>query len=67
VSPRVELGVEQRRGIVVAFSGRSWLAGATASPPWSGISSCEETKKGGTSMQMSVTHRNSAQDSLSVI
>jgi hypothetical protein len=67
VSPRVELGVEQWRGIVVAFSGRSWLAGATALPLWSGISSCEETEKGGTSMQMSVTHRNSVQDSLLVI
>jgi hypothetical protein len=67
VSPRVELGVEQRRGIVVVFSGRSWLAGATAPPPWSGISSCEETEKGGTLMQMSVTHRNSEQDSLLVI
>jgi hypothetical protein len=60
VSPRVELGVEQWRGIVVAFSGRSWLAGATAPPPWSGISSCEEKEKGGTSMQMSVTHGNSS-------
>jgi hypothetical protein len=67
VSPRVELGFEQQRGIVVAFSDRSWLAGATAPPPWSGISSCEETKKGGTSIQMSATHRNSVQDSLSVI
>jgi hypothetical protein len=65
VSARVELGVEQRRGIVIAFSGRSWLAGASAPLPWSGISSCEE--KGGISMQMSVTHRNSAQDSLLVI
>jgi hypothetical protein len=67
VSPRVELGVEQWRGIVVAFSGRSWLAGDTAPPPWSGISSSEETEKGGTSLQMSVTHRNNAQDSLLVI
>jgi hypothetical protein len=67
VSPRVELGVELWRGIVVAFSGRSWLTGATALPPWLGISSSEETEKGGTSLQMSVTHRNSVQDSLLVI
>jgi hypothetical protein len=67
VSPRVELGVEQWRGIVVAFSGRSWLAGDTAPHPWSGISSSEEKEKGGTSLQMSVTHRNNAQDSLLVI
>jgi hypothetical protein len=60
VSPRVELGIEQRRSIDVAFSGRSWLAGATAPLPWSGISSCEEIEKGGTLMQMSVTQRNSA-------
>jgi hypothetical protein len=32
VSLKVELGVEQWRGIVVAFSGRFWLAG-TAAPP----------------------------------
>jgi hypothetical protein len=67
VSSRVELGIKQRRSIVVVFFGRSWLAGATASPPWSGISCCEETEKGGTLMQMSVTQRNSAQDSLLVI
>jgi hypothetical protein len=67
VSLRVELGIEQRRSIVIAFSGRSWLTGATPPPLWSGISSCEETEKGGTLMQMSVTQRNSAHDSLLVI
>jgi hypothetical protein len=67
VSARVELGVEQQRGIVIAFSGRSWLAGGSAPLPWSRISSCEEKEKGRISMQMSVTHRNSAQDSLLVI
>jgi hypothetical protein len=32
VSSREELGVVQWRSIAVAFSGRSWLAGATAPP-----------------------------------
>jgi hypothetical protein len=32
VSLGVELGVEQRRGRAVAFSGRDKLAGATAPP-----------------------------------
>jgi hypothetical protein len=47
VSPGVELGVEQRRGRAVAFSGRDKLAGATAPPPWSGISSCKEIEREG--------------------
>jgi hypothetical protein len=32
VSSKVELGVEQWRGIVVEFSDRFWLAGAAAPP-----------------------------------
>jgi hypothetical protein len=64
---RVELGVSRARGPIFMYPGQYRIAGATAPPPWSGISTCEETEKGGTSMQMSVTHRNSAQDSLRVI
>jgi hypothetical protein len=67
VSPRVELGVEQRRSIVVAFSGRSWLAGVTAPPPWSGTSIREGIESEGPRRKMSVTHRNSARESLQVI
>jgi hypothetical protein len=66
VSPRVELGVGQRRSIVVAFSGRSWLVGVTAPPPWSGILGCEEIERGGTLMRMSVRQSNSVVGSLRV-
>jgi hypothetical protein len=50
----------------VAFSGRYKLAGATAPPPWSRISTCEETEKGRAYLRMSVTHKNSAMASLKV-
>ena len=67
MSPRVELGVGQRRSIVVAFSGRSWLVGVTAPPPWSGILGCEEIERGGTLMRMSVRQIYSVAGSLRVV
>jgi hypothetical protein len=46
VSLRVELGVEQRRGLVVAFSGRYKLAGATAPSSMVGDLTLRRNKKG---------------------
>jgi hypothetical protein len=66
VSPRVELGVEQRRGIVVAFSGRYRLAGATAPPSTVGDLTLRRNRKGRASLRMSVRQGNSATDSLRV-
>jgi hypothetical protein len=60
VSPRVELGVEQHRGIVVACSGRYKLAGATAPPSVVGDLTLRRNRKGGASVQLSETHVNSA-------
>jgi hypothetical protein len=50
VSPRVELGVEQQRGLVVAFSGRYKLAGATAPSSVVGDLTLQRNKKGGVSV-----------------
>jgi hypothetical protein len=47
VSPRVELGVEQRSGIVIEFSGRSKLAGATAPPSVVEDLNLQRNRKGG--------------------
>jgi hypothetical protein len=66
VSPRVELGVEQRRGIVVAFSGRYRLAGATAPPSTVGDLTLRRNRKGRAYLRMSVRQGNSATDSLRV-
>jgi hypothetical protein len=67
VSPRVELGVEQRRGRVIAFSGRYRLARATAPPSMVGDLALRRNRKGGASVQLSETHVNSAEDSLSFV
>jgi hypothetical protein len=66
VSSRVELGVEQWRGLVVAFSSRYKLAGATAPPSVVGDLTLRRNRKGGAQLRMSVTQRNSAKDSLRV-
>jgi hypothetical protein len=63
VSPRVEFGVEQRRGLVVAFSGRYKLTGATALPSVVGDLTLRRNKRGGALVRMSETHVNSARDS----
>jgi hypothetical protein len=47
VSSRVELGVEQRRGLDVAFSGRYKLVGATASSSVVGDLTLRRNRKGG--------------------
>jgi hypothetical protein len=67
VSPRVEFGVEQRRGQVVAFSGKYKLAGATPPPSVVRDLALRRNRKGGASVQLSETHVNSAQDSLSFV
>jgi hypothetical protein len=59
-----ELGVNRTGAPVIAFSGRSWLAGVTAPLPWSGTSIREEIERGGALVQMSVKQRNSGEDSL---
>jgi hypothetical protein len=46
VSPRVELGVEHRRGLVVTFSGRYKLTGATSPPSVVGDLTLRRNKKG---------------------
>jgi hypothetical protein len=66
VSPRVELGVEQRRGLVVAFSGRYKLTRATAPPSMVGDLTLRRNRKGGASMQLLETHVNSGKDYLRV-
>jgi hypothetical protein len=63
-SLRVELGVEQRRSIAVAFSGRYELAGATAPPSTIGDLTLRRNRKGGALVQMSVRQRNNGEDSL---
>jgi hypothetical protein len=64
VLPRVELGVEQRRGLVVVFFGQYKLAGATAPPSMVGDLTLRRNGKGGASVQLSETHVNSGKDSL---
>jgi hypothetical protein len=66
VSPRVELGVKQRRGLVVVFSGRYRLARATALPSVVGDLTLRRNRKGGALVQMSVRQGNSGEDSLRV-
>jgi hypothetical protein len=66
VSPRVELGVVQWRGIVVAFSGRYKLTRATTPPSVVGDLTLRRNRKGGAYLRMSVTQRNSAKASLRV-
>jgi hypothetical protein len=63
VSPRVELGVKQRRGLVVVFSGRYRLAGATAPPSVVGDLTLRRNRKGEALVQMSVRQGNSGEDS----
>jgi hypothetical protein len=67
VSPRVELGVEQRRGLVIAFSSRYKLTGATAPSSVVGDLTLRRNRKGGASVQMSETHVNSARGSLLLV
>jgi hypothetical protein len=64
VSSRVELGVKQRRGLVVAFSSQYKLAGATAPPSMVGDLTLRRNRKGGASVELSETHVNSGKDSL---
>jgi hypothetical protein len=66
VSPGVELGVEQRRGRAVAFSGRDKLAGATAPPSMVGGLTLRRNRKGGALVQMSVRQGNNGKDYLLV-
>jgi hypothetical protein len=66
VSPRVELGVEQCRGIVVVFSGRYRLVGATAPPSTVGDLTLRRNRKGRAYLRMSVRQGNNATDSLRV-
>jgi hypothetical protein len=60
VSPRVELGVEQRRVLVVAFYDRYKLIRATAPPFVVGDLTLRRNRKGGASVQLSEAHVNSA-------
>jgi hypothetical protein len=57
VLPRVELGVKQWRGIVVAFSSRSKLAGATAPPSVVGDLNLRRNRKGGLTANVSDTEK----------
>jgi hypothetical protein len=66
VSSRVELGVKQRRGLVVAFSGQYKLAGATALSSVVGDLTLQRKRKGGASVQLSETHVNSGKDSVTL-
>jgi hypothetical protein len=66
VSPRVELGVEQWRGIVVAFSSWYRLIGATAPPSTVGDLTLRRNRKGRAYLWMSVRQGNNATDSLRV-
>jgi hypothetical protein len=55
-SLRVELGVDQRRSIVVAFSGQYGLAGAAAPPSMvGGLDVCKNRKGKGLSANVSDT------------
>jgi hypothetical protein len=67
VSPRVEFGVEQWRGLVVAFSGRYKLVGATT--PLSVVRdlALRRNRKGGASVYLSETHVSSAHNSLLLV
>jgi hypothetical protein len=60
----VELGVKQRRGLVVAFSSQYKLAGATAPPSMVEDLTLRRNRKGGASVELSETHVNSGKDSL---
>jgi hypothetical protein len=64
VSARVELGVKQRRGLVVVFSGWYRLAGATAPPSVVGDLTLRRNRKRGALVQMLVRQGNSGDDSL---
>jgi hypothetical protein len=63
LSPGLELGVKQIRSLAVAFSGQGKLAGATAPSSKVRDLNLRRNRNRGASAQMSVTHRNSAQDS----
>jgi hypothetical protein len=52
--------------IVIAFFGRSWLAGATAPPSTVGDHTLRRNRKGRAYLRMSVRQGNSATDSLRV-
>jgi hypothetical protein len=66
VSPRVEVGIKQRIGLVVVFSGRYRLARATAPSSVVGDLTLRRNRKGGALMQMLVRQGNSGEDSLRV-
>ena len=66
-SPGVGFGVRQVRALAVAYSGQYKLAGATAPPFVVGDLILRRNKKGGASVQMLETQKNSAKDSLRVI